>query len=170
MKKLLLALLAVVTATAAASAMNLKDAYKALSNIPNVKEVAVDYNLRVNGMSDSASVAAGYNLNAEQIRTTGNAAFALLNQVPLSYMINGASNGEVAAFVYAEPNNSGNYDMLIVAMSGSLGNVAFVCDEADAETVTALQNGKLSMEGSYLELNAKLSDDNEFNIYLSKAR
>ena len=45
MKKTLFTLIALISVALGASAMSLKDAYKALSNIPNVSVVKPDYNL-----------------------------------------------------------------------------------------------------------------------------
>ena len=179
MKKTLLALIALVGMAFGASAMSLKDAYKALSNIPNVTVSNPDYNLPmdISAMPDygftlsEGNLAAGYNMNAAQIKETGDAAFTILNQVPMLRIINGACNNDVAGFVYAEPTGENSNDVLIVAMSGYRGSAVFmyVQNVPDA-TCQALHMAPVEMEGSFLSLKAKLQGNDEFNIILNKAR
>lgn len=179
MKKTLLSLIALLSVALGASAMSLKDAYKALSNIPNVSVTNPDYNLPmdISAMPDygftlnDGNLAAGYNMNAAQIKETGDAAYTILNQVPMVRMINGANNNLVAAFVYAEPTGENSNDVLIAAMSGYRGSVVFmyVQNVPDA-TCTALQSASVEMAGSFLSLNAKLSGNDEFSIILNKGR
>lgn len=179
MKKTLLSLITLLSVALGASAMSLKDAYKALSNIPNVSVTNPDYNLPmdISAMPDygftlnDGNLAAGYNMNAAQIKETGDAAYTILNQVPMVRMINGANNNLVAAFVYAEPTGENSNDVLIAAMSGYRGSVVFmyVQNVPDA-TCTALQSASVEMAGSFLSLNAKLSGNDEFSIILNKGR
>lgn len=94
MKKFILALCAVLAVSVGAFALNLKEAFDALSNIPNINVRVPDYNLPVAmDVIQNGRVAAAYNLDRGQIAESGNAAYALLNQVPLVYMINGGNNG-----------------------------------------------------------------------------
>ena len=179
MKKTLLSLIALISVALGASAMSLKDAYKALSNIPNVTVSNPDYNLPmdISAMADygfnltEGNLAAGYNMNAAQIKETGDAAYTILNQVPMVRMINGANNNDVAAFVYADPTGENSNDVLIAAMSGYRGSVVFmyVQNVPDA-TCAAIQSAPVEMAGSYLSLKAKLAGNDEFNIILNKAR
>ena len=181
MKKTLLSLIALVSVALGASAMSLKDAYKALSNIPNVSAAKPDYNLPmdlpmspVDGFMlqlEDGNLAAAYNLNAAQIKETGDAAFTILNQVPLQRMINGGNNNLVGAFVYAEPTGENSNDVLIVVMNGYRGAVNFVYVENVSDTIrTALQMAPVEMEGSSFSLKAKLPQDEEFNIIQNKGR
>lgn len=171
MKKFAILLLAVIASVTGAAAMNLRDAFGALSNIQNVQTVVPDYNMPVTfaGIND-AQIAAAYNLDAQNIFATGNAAYAILNQVPLAYQINGGNNNQVAAFVYATPNAEGTNDVLIAVMSGFRGSVVFIYGTAQNDVVDAIKAAPFQMEGSFLSLNAPLPDDNEFNIYLTKGR
>ena len=150
MKKFILALCAVFAVSAGAFAMNLKEAFEALSDIPNINVKAPDYNLPVvmDGIRNGR-VAAAYNLNEAQIAESGAAAFTLLNRVPLARMINGANNGMVAAFVYAEPDGNGANDVLIAVMSGYRGSVVFIYGTIDDVIRDAIQNADLEMEGNY---------------------
>lgn len=171
MKKFIMILCVAVATVASASAMSLKDAFAALSNIQNVSVTKPDYNLPVvPDVIDNLHIAAGYNLNQDQILASGNAAYTILNQVPLAYMINGGNNNEVSAFVYATPNASGSNDVLIAAMSGYKGSVVFLYGTIDNATLAAIQNAPLKMEGNFLSIEAQMPDDSEFNIILSKAR
>lgn len=179
MKKTLLTLIALVSMAFGASAMSLKDAYKALSNIPNVSVAQPDYNLPmdISAMPDygftlvDGNLATAYNLNAVQIKETGDAAFTILNQVPMLRIINGGCNNSVAGLVYAEPTGENSNDVLIVAMSGYRGSAVFmyVQNVPDA-TCNALQMAPVEMDGSYFSLKAKLNGSDEFNIILNKAR
>lgn len=171
MKKFILALCAVLAVSAGAFAMNLKEAFDALSNIPNINVRVPDYNLPVAmDVIQNGRVAAAYNLDRGQIAESGNAAYALLNQVPLVYMINGGNNHQVAAFVYAEPDGKGMNDVLIAVMSGYRGSVIFVYGTIDDATKDAIMNAPLEIDGSYLKMATSLADGNEFNIIVSKAR
>ena len=179
MKKTLLSIIALLCVTLGASAMSLKDAYKALSNIPNVSITNPDYNLPIDlpfnqesgFVINEGNLAAAYNLNAPQIKETGDAAYIILNQVPMVRMINGANNNAVAAFVYSEPTAENSNDVLIVAMSGYRGSVVFMYAQNVPDNVcTALSNAPVEMQGNYLSLKALLPGDDELNIILSKAR
>lgn len=156
MKRIIMAVMAIAISVSA-SAMSLKDAFTALSNIPHVS-VSVDCKPAVYSIdmkTDSVGpfkVAKGYRLNMQQILETGNAAFAILNQVPLRYMINGACNGEVAAFLYATPNADGSYDLLVAAMSGFSGDVSFLFMTINEGTLEAFQEAKVSMRGDRLSI------------------
>lgn len=171
MKKFAILLFAVIASVAGAAAMNLKDAFGALSNIANVQTVTPDYNLPVSldGINDY-QISAAYNLNAESIYTTGTAALTLLNQVPMTYMINGGGNHLVCAYVYAQPNDEGSNDILVAVMSGFRGSAVFIYGTVDNDTCQAIQQAPFQMEGTFISLNAPLPDNNEFNIYLTKGR
>ena len=172
-----------------ASAMNLKEAFNALSNIPNINVRQPDYNLPGDflGPLKNVQVAGAYNLNQQQIGQTGNVAFTLLNQVPLTYMINGGNNGFVGAFIYAEPSTptlqtanlstpqdiaydtTTTYDILIVVFNGSRGTVTSIYGTTDAATVNAINQAPVTIEGNTLTLESQLPDG-DFNIILNKAR
>ncbi|MDE5877899.1 MAG: hypothetical protein K2H47_10455 [Muribaculaceae bacterium] len=171
MKKIILTLITVIATTVSMSAMNLKEAFNALSNIPNVSVQTPDYNLPVNAdIAQTGQIAGAYNLTQQQIEQTGNAAYVILNQIPFSYMVNGGNNGEVAAFVYATPNQEGSNDVLVVAMSGYKGSAVFIYGTLDNAAVQSLQSAPLNIQGNFLSLEATMPDGNDFNIILSKAR
>ena len=171
MKKFILALCAVFAVTAGAFAMNLKEAFEALSDIPNINVRAADYNLPmvIDGVHNGR-VAAAYNLNETQIAESGTAALALLNRVPIARMINGGCNGDVAAFVYAEPDGKGANDVLIAVMSGYRGSVVFVYGTIDDAVRDAVQNADFEMKGNFLKMDAGLPEGSELSIVISKAR
>lgn len=171
MKKFIIALVVVISATVSVSAMSLKDAFSALSNIQNVNITAPDYNLPVigEGVKDG-QIAAAYNLNAQQIYESGTAAYTILNQIPLANMINGGNNGEVAAFVYTTPAGENSNEILIAVMSGYKGSVVFLYGTIDDASRDAIKNAPLQMEGSFLSLESTMPDGSDFNIILSKAR
>lgn len=154
------------------TAISLKQAFSELSNIPNISVTAPDYNLPVvSDFVENGTIAAGYNLNAQQIKESGDAAFAILNKIPLTYMINGGNNNNVAAFVYTEPNDKGSNDILIAAMSGMRGSIVFMYGSVNDKCKSAIQNAKFEMQGDYLSLETEnIPDIGDFNIILSKAR
>lgn len=172
MKKILLSLFAVVASVAGAFAMNLREAYTSLSELPQINVRAADYNLPVIAdVVQDGEIAAAYNLDGEQIHKAGNAAFAILNEVPLSFVVNGGTNGEVAAFVYASPLRADTSEILVVAMSGLRGSVVAMYGTVDNAVVDAIRQAPLKIEGSFLSLEAHLpGDKGDFNIILSKAR
>ncbi len=171
MKKLVILMLAVLASSTAAFALNLKDAFDALSNLPNVGIKAPDYNLPVIGdIINGCEIAAAYNLDAEQIKVSGNGAFAILNQVPLSYMINGGCNNEVAAMVYSVPNDKGTNDVLIAVMSGYKGSVVFLYGTISDAVKEAIRNAPLQMRGNYISIETVMPDGNDFNIIIGKGR
>lgn len=164
--------MAMATITLGASAMNLKEAFNALSNIPAVSITSPDYNLPViSEVVLNGQIAAAYNLDATQIQQTGNAALTILNQVPLVYMINGGANNNVAAFVYTTPNDEGTNDILIVTMSGYKGSVVAMYGQVDDNVKNAIQSAPLNMQGDFLSIDTgDIPDAGYFNITLSKAR
>ena len=171
MKKIILSIIAILCISIGASAMNLKEAYQALSNIPNVNVRQPDYNLPATiDNIQNVQIAGAYNLNAQQVYQTGTAAQTVLNLVPLSTMINGGNNGQAAAFIYAEPNNEGSNDILIVVMSGYTGSVVTIYGTTDTKTIESINNAPLTLQGKNLTLETTLPDGNEFNIIINKGR
>ena len=156
---------------ATTSTITLKEAFDELSKVQNVAITAPDYNLPViaDVISD-AKIAAAYNLDAAGIKASGDPAFKVLDKLPLSKIINGGTNGEVAAFVYAEPNESGSNDALIAVMSGYRGSVVFMYGTMDDAAKEAIQNAPLSIEGINLNIDTTLPDGNEFHITINKGR
>lgn len=137
--------------------MDLREAYNALSKIPNVStvnddivNVSIDKGADYNGI---IQIARAQNLDREEIYKSGNSTYAILNQIPLSYMINGGNNGYVGAFVYCTPNVSGSNDMLIVTMSGAQGDLTFVLiPDVDNNTKINLTEAQLTMQGDSLSI------------------
>lgn len=172
MKKILLTFVIAVLSTVCASAMNLKEAFNALSNLPNITVTAPDYNLPVIGdFVQNGQLAAAYNLDREKIKQSGDAVYTILNQIPLVYMINGGNNNKAAAFVYSTPNDSGSNDILIVVMSGLKGSVVAMYGTVDNICRDAIQNGALEIQGDFLKLEATpVPDVGDFNITISKGR
>ena len=171
MRKLILVLLAVLAASAGAAAMNLKEAFDALSHIPNINVRTADYNLPVVAdVIKDGQISAAYNLDAALIKESGDAAYTILNQVPLTYMINGGNNNLAAAFVYATPNAEGTNDVLIAVMSGWRGAVVFIYGTIDNAARDAIQQAPLEIEGPYLSIKTQMPDGSDFNIGISKGR
>lgn len=156
MKKLTLILFALTFSLFRASAITLNEAYRELASLPRVTTVTNDTTAvtvdskQYNGIMQSAKATG---LNREEIKATGNATFAILNQIPLSCMINGGSNGLVAAFVYCTPNETGSNDMLIVTMSGEQGDLTYLyITNLDEAQKLYIQEAKLTMEGNSLSI------------------
>lgn len=171
MKKIAVIFLSLIAISLSASAMNLKEAFDALSNVPNINVRQADANLPViDDLIIDGQVAAAYNLDAAKILETGTSVYTILNQVPVTYMINGGNNNQVMAFVYATPNDAGTNDILVVAMSGYRGSAVSIFGTATNEAVEAIKAASFEMEGSYLNLSAVVPDAGEFNITLSKGR
>lgn len=131
MKKSILILFALTCSVLGTYAMNLREAYNALSNLPEITTelndtITVSINNNAVESNSVMKIAGAHNLNSEDIKTVGNSTFGILNQIPLSYMINGGNNGLVGAFVYCTPNENGSNDMLIVTMSGEQGDLTYV--------------------------------------------
>lgn len=157
MKKFILILFALTCYVSSIYAMNLKEAYTALSNLPKITtELNDTITVSVNKVEDyngTMKVAGAHNLNSEDIKIIGNATFSILNQVPLSYMINGGNNGLAAAFVYCTPNENGSNDMLIVTMSGEQGDLTYLyLTDVDSTSKICIQEGKLTLNGSSLSI------------------
>lgn len=138
--------------------MNLREAFYALSNLPKITTelkdtVTVSINNNVIENNSVMKVAGAYRLNSEDIKTVGNATLAILNQIPLSYMINGGNNGLVAAFVYCTPNENGSNDMLIVTMSGEQGDLTYLyVTDVREPSKLCIQEGKLTLKDSSLSI------------------
>ncbi len=169
MKKFILLLFGLSLSVIGASAMNLREAYNALSNLPNVSQVAKDStSITINNVErydGRIMVSQASGLDKTEIFNTGNATYDILNQIPLTSMINGGNNGYVAAFVYSAPNEVGLNDLLVVTMSGWHGDVTYVylTNVEDADK-TAVVNAKFVMEGSSLSLTPQSDNFLSFEI------
>lgn len=157
MKKHILLLFALTCSVLGIYAMNLKDAYNALSNLPGITTELNDtihVSINKNAVDTSIIKVAGVSgLNRADIKTAGNATYSILNQIPLSYMINGGNNGLVAAFVYCTPNETGSNDMLIVTMSGEQGDLTYLyVTDVNENSRLCIQEGKLTLQGSSLSI------------------
>ncbi len=162
MKKILLTLVMAVVSIASASAISLREAFSALSNLPNV---SVKENLDLKDLTNGkcpvrldslkiAQFAIGYDLDESEIFATGNGAYAILNQIPFRYMINGANNNNVCAFIYSTPyeGQPGMNHILIAVMSGQWGTVCFVDAMAEDKEREAIQAASIEMKGDYLNM------------------
>lgn len=162
MKKLLLTLIIAVVSVASVSAINLNEAFSALSNLPNV---SVEDNLNLKDLTDNkcpvkfdslkvVQLAIAYDLDAEKILTTGNGAYTILNQIPFQYMINGANNNNVCAFLYSTPyeGHPGMNHLLMAVMSGEWGCVVFVDAIVEDKERDAIQAASIEMKGTYLNM------------------
>lgn len=157
MKKYVLILFALVCSIMSVRAIDLKEAYVALSHLPKVStvlddtvSVTIDKDAKYAGTME---VARALNLKREEIKTTGDATLAVLNQVPLKSMINGGYNGLVGAFVYCAVNEGGTNDMLIVTMNGEQGDLTYLfVTDLDEYSKLCLQEAKLTMAGSSLSI------------------
>ena len=158
MKKLTIILLALACSVLSICAMSLKEAYNALSNLPKITTelndtITASINNKVVEKNGVMKVAGARNLNGEDIKTVGNATLSILNQVPLSYMINGGNNGLVAAFVYCTPNETGSNDMLVVTMSGEQGDLTYLyMTDVNDTSKLCIQEGKLTLNRSSLSI------------------
>lgn len=173
MKRILLIIAITLVSVASASAINLQEAFSALSNLPNV---TVKENLDLKDLTNNkcpikldslkiAQVAIGYDLDAEKIAVTGNGAFAILNQIPFQYMINGANNNNVCAFLYSTPyeGHPGLNHLLIAVMSGEWGSVVFADAIIAEKERDAIQAASIEMKGNSLNM----SVPNYFNITIN---
>lgn len=157
MKKFLLLLFGITLTVTGASAMNLREAYDALSKLPKVSQVTNDtITVSINHTdkySGAMLISQAAGLDRTEIFENGNATYAVLNQIPLTSMINGGNNGHVAAFVYSTPNEDGSNDILVVSMSGANGDLTYVyVTNVDDGDISALVNAKLFMQGNSLAL------------------
>lgn len=173
MKRILLIIAITLVSVVGASAINLQEAFSALSNLPNV---TVKENLDLKDLTNNkcpikldslkiAQVAIGYDLDAEKIAVTGNGAFAILNQIPFQYMINGANNNNVCAFLYSTPyeGHPGLNHLLIAVMSGEWGSVVFADAIIADKERDAIQAASIEMKGSSLNM----SVPDYFNITIN---
>ena len=162
MKKIFLILAITLVSVVSASVINLKEAFSALSNLPNV---SVKENLDLKDLTNNkcpikldslkiAQVAIAYDLDAEKIAVTGNGAYTILNQIPFQYMINGANNNNVCAFLYSTPyeGHAGLNHLLIAIMSGEWGTVCFVDAIVADKERDAIQAASIEMKGNYLNM------------------
>lgn len=130
MKKYVLILITLMCSVMSARAIDLREAYNSFSRLPKVSNVLDD---TVSVTIDKAAkyegsmlVSRAVGLNREEIKATGDATLAVLNQIPLTCMINGGCNGLVGAFVYCAVNEAGTNDVLIVTMSGEQGDLTYL--------------------------------------------
>lgn len=164
MKKIILLFAVILSISFSSSAMSLKEAFNALSNVPNIS-VKTNYNTPILGLIVNGQIASVDNLNESQIFESGNAVYTILNQVPLSRMINGGNNNTVAAFVYTTPESTnGIYEVLIVLMSGKAGDISVIYGGIDEAAKNALQSAPLKMESDTISIHASLPNGDIYNI------
>lgn len=155
MKKYVIALAILAVASVCGRALTLKEAFAALSEVPNISVVESSPSGLVGLPADSVDnleMAVANNLDAARIKETGDAVYAVLDKVPLVNMINGANNNLVAAFLYATPNADGRYDFLVVSMDGAGGDVAVIFMTITESIKTMFQTAPLTMKGDMLTL------------------
>ena len=171
MKKYVIALAILAVASVCGRALTLKEAFAALSQVPNVSVVDQLASGSVGLSADSVGnleIAVADNLDAARIKATGDAVYAVLDKVPLEYMINGANNNLVAAFLYATPNAEGRYDFLVVSMDGAGGDIAVIFMTITESIKTMFQNAPLTMKGDVLTLMPVATGGSpSFNIMLN---
>lgn len=171
MKKYVIALAILAVASVCGRALTLKEAFAALSEVPNISVVESSPSGLVGLPADSVGnlkIAVANNLDAARIKATGDAVYAVLDKVPLVNMINGANNNLVAAFLYATPNAEGRYDFLVVSMDGFGGDVAVIFMTITESIKTMFQTAPLTMKGDMLTLMPVATDGGpSFNIMLN---
>lgn len=156
MKKII-AFSVAVAAAIGAYAMTPSEAFTALSNVPNVS-IKADYQpstIRIDSRtykSGEMLIAGASGLDQQQIAESANAVYTILNQVPLTHMINGANNNQVAAFLYASPTENGTYEFLVTTMNGSGGDISIMYLTVDQATKDAFENAKVTMQGDRLSI------------------
>ena len=139
MKKFLFILIMALVCVASAAAINLKDAFSALSKLPNV---SVKENLDLKDLTNNrcpvkldslkvVQVAIAYDLDAEKIMTTANGAYTILNQIPFQPGMN---------------------HLLMAVMSGEWGSVIFVDAIVKNNERDAIQAASIEMKGNYLNM------------------
>lgn len=164
MKRILLTIAVLFATLASVSAMSLPEAYRALCNVPNMSqtEIPKTSSINYNSTADSIAIvgmASATSLDAAGILQTGNAVYTILNQVPLEYMINGANNNLVSAFIYATPTADNRYDCLMVLMSGYGGDVGIISMTCDKNIKEELQNAVVTMRGASLTIKSLKGSD-----------
>ena len=143
----------------------LEDVFDQLSQIPGVAEDTFP-NMKFRGYEIKVEKSAvAKNLNRQQIEDTGNAMYAILDKVPMGYIVNGATNHLAAGFVYANRLSDDNNEVLMVACSGAAGMYAAYYGTANNSTVTALQMAPLSMQGQHFTLTLEDTPTNQIYLY-----
>lgn len=171
MKKYVIALAILAVASVCGRALTLKEAFAALSEVPNMSVVDQSASDLVGLPADSVGnlkIAVANNLDAARIKETGDAVYTVLDKVPLVNMINGANNNLVAAFLYATSNAEGRYDFLVVSMDGAGGDIAVIYMTITESIKTMFQTAPLTMKGDMLTLMPVATDGGpSFNIMLN---
>ena len=156
MKKLFIISILLISSIVS-NATDLKGIFSELSKVPNIvitekeapETVIFDNETYESGVYE---VAGCKNLDSTQIRKTGNAVYNILNSVPLTDMIIGANNNQSGVFIYTTPKDDDYYDMLLVLMSGYLGNVTIIYNTINKATLQSLQEASVCMQGSSLSV------------------
>ncbi len=143
---------------------SLKDAYDQLSQIKGVSEDSISnikwgkYEVKIENNAGAT------NLDRQQIDSTGNAMLAILDRVPMKYIVNGATNQLAAGFVYANRLSADTNEVLIVAGSGEAGMFSASYGIANDSTVYALRISELSMQGQRFKLTLESSPGEQINL------
>ena len=131
---------------------SLKDSYNRLAKLPNVTESSSQnikfgpYEIKV----EKNAVASG--LDSIKTCETGDAMYAILDDIPMKHIVNGATNNINAGFVYANTLETGKNEVLIVAYGQGAGYLGVTYGTADGAALSAIQRAPLAMEGYLFDL------------------
>lgn len=159
MKKTLVSLMLAILAIAASYAQSqsktatettsLKQAFTEISQLPdvNVEVEASSWDIINNDRLNNAQLLYATGLDREQIEQTGNGIYRILDKVGLQYMVNGANNHLVALLIYANQLADNKNELLVVLCSGYKGSVNVAYGITDNNTVQAMQQARLTIDG-----------------------
>lgn len=137
--------------------LSLMEGYEKLAKLPDMTERPLP-NVRFgsNEIIVEKNVSAG-NIAPDKLEEMGNAVYSILDAIPLKYMINGANNNLVGAFVYANKTGADKNEVLIVSYSKGACTASAAYGSANDSTIMALQHAPIAMEGQLLDLTIEKS-------------
>lgn len=137
--------------------LSLMEGYEKLAKLPDMTERPLP-NVRFgsNEIIVEKNVSAG-NIAPDKLEEMGNAVYSILDAIPLKYMINGANNNLVGAFVYANKTGADKNEVLIVSYSKGARTASAAYGSANDSTIMALQHAPIAMEGQLLDLTIEKS-------------
>lgn len=158
MKKTILSIIAVVAACIPAFAdTTLAEAYRGLANLSgmtekNIKTVSIDDTASITNAKVSSVVAAPCDVQLYRDYFT-----YMTENLPVRQMVLGANNMNDMAFVYATPNGTGKYNVLMIVGDASAANFVTIYGQTSKAGVDAISNCSLTMDAQ--SLTAAVSGD-----------
>lgn len=150
MKKLFLSLIALtVTSLASLAHGTLSDAYLSVADLPGMKLIS-ELPVQITNTTDIQSVRTVSAVTHDNIEKLHGEFVEVIESIPQGEVIKTNTDQPEFATVFAEPTDSGNYDILILQGNDVTGTFTATFGNTDEAGLKAIKNSKVSLDGNEL--------------------